>query len=100
MSAERDVVVAAGGSLDRDPVPTVTGTRQLFGGQGAPDTLFEVAVVHHTQCGTGFLADRDPLPATKERDQGDHPRACGPGEEPAQARQPGRPPACLRRGCV
>ena len=30
---------------------------QLFAGQGAPDTLFEVAVVHHTQCGTGFLAD-------------------------------------------
>jgi carbonic anhydrase len=30
---------------------------QLFGGQGAPDTLFEVAVVHHTQCGTGFLTD-------------------------------------------
>src|SRR5260370_32816171 len=24
---------------------------------GAPDRLFEVAVVHHTQCGTGFLAD-------------------------------------------
>ncbi len=22
-----------------------------------PDTLFEVAIVHHTQCGTGFLAD-------------------------------------------
>ena len=30
---------------------------QLFGGQGAADTLFEVAVIHHTQCGTGFLAD-------------------------------------------
>jgi carbonic anhydrase len=30
---------------------------QLFGGQGAADTLFEVAVVHHTQCGTSFLAD-------------------------------------------
>ncbi len=30
---------------------------ELFGGQGAADTLFEVAVVHHTQCGTGFLAD-------------------------------------------
>jgi carbonic anhydrase len=30
---------------------------QLFGGQGATDTLFEVAVIHHTQCGTGFLAD-------------------------------------------
>ncbi|HTJ72091.1 MAG TPA: carbonic anhydrase [Actinospica sp.] len=24
---------------------------------GATDTLFEVAVMHHTQCGTGFLAD-------------------------------------------
>ncbi len=30
---------------------------QLFAGQGAPDTLFEVAVIHHTQCGTGLLAD-------------------------------------------
>ena len=30
---------------------------QLFGGEVAPDRLFEVAVVHHTQCGTGFLAD-------------------------------------------
>jgi carbonic anhydrase len=30
---------------------------QLFGAQGAPDTLFEVAVIHHTQCGTGLLAD-------------------------------------------
>jgi carbonic anhydrase len=30
---------------------------QLFAGQGAPGKLFEVAVIHHTQCGTGFLAD-------------------------------------------
>jgi carbonic anhydrase len=30
---------------------------QLFAGQGTDDWLFEVAVVHHTQCGTGFLAD-------------------------------------------
>ena len=30
---------------------------QLFGSQLAADALFEVAVVHHTQCGTGFLAD-------------------------------------------
>src|SRR5437868_1273046 len=30
---------------------------QLSGGQGAPDTLFEVAVIHHTQCGTGLLVD-------------------------------------------
>src|SRR5690349_3358041 len=27
---------------------------QLFSGQVAADGLFEVAVVHHTQCGTGF----------------------------------------------
>ena len=30
---------------------------QLSGGPGATDRLFEVAVIHHTQCGTGFLAD-------------------------------------------
>jgi carbonic anhydrase len=30
---------------------------QLFRDEGTPDTLFEVAVVHHTQCGTGLLAD-------------------------------------------
>src|ERR1700726_2607851 len=28
---------------------------QLSGAQGAADTIFEVAVVHHTQCGTAFL---------------------------------------------
>ena len=32
---------------------------QLFGGQGATETLFEVAIIHHTQCGTGLLADKD-----------------------------------------
>jgi len=32
---------------------------QLFGDQLAADALFEVAVIHHTQCGTGFLADPD-----------------------------------------
>jgi carbonic anhydrase len=30
---------------------------QLFSGQVAADGLFEVAVLHHTQCGTGLLAD-------------------------------------------
>ena len=30
---------------------------ELFSGQVAAEGLFEVAVVHHTQCGTGFLAD-------------------------------------------
>jgi carbonic anhydrase len=29
---------------------------ELFGGQAGGD-LFEVAIIHHTQCGTGFLAD-------------------------------------------
>jgi carbonic anhydrase len=29
----------------------------LFGAQLEAGKLFEVAVVHHTQCGTGFLAD-------------------------------------------
>ena len=31
--------------------------RRLSGGQLPADTRFEVAVIHHTQCGTGFLAD-------------------------------------------
>ena len=30
---------------------------QLFGGQLEDDRLFEVAILHHTQCGTSFLAD-------------------------------------------
>jgi carbonic anhydrase len=32
---------------------------QLFGAQLKADRLFEVAVVHHTQCGTGLLTDPD-----------------------------------------
>src|SRR5215469_16032143 len=31
--------------------------RQLFSDVVAAEGLFEVAVVHHTQCGTGFLTD-------------------------------------------
>lgn len=33
--------------------------QRLFGSADRPaaDQLFEVAVIHHTQCGTGFLAD-------------------------------------------
>ena len=30
---------------------------QLFGSQLEDDRLFEVAILHHTQCGTGLLAD-------------------------------------------
>ena len=36
---------------------------QVFASQGPPATLFEVAVIHHTQCGTGFLAG----PAFRQR---------------------------------
>src|SRR5215475_827880 len=36
---------------------------RLAGGANPPETLFEVAVVHHTQCGTGFLVD----PSFRER---------------------------------
>jgi carbonic anhydrase len=31
--------------------------KRLFGGQVTDDERFEVAVIHHTQCGTSFLAD-------------------------------------------
>ena len=31
--------------------------QRLFSGQLTEDPRFEVAVIHHTQCGTGFLAD-------------------------------------------
>jgi carbonic anhydrase len=30
---------------------------QMFGAKVATKTLFEVAIVHHTQCGSGLLAD-------------------------------------------
>jgi carbonic anhydrase len=33
--------------------------QRLFGGQLTGDRSLEVAVIHHTQCGTGFLADPD-----------------------------------------
>jgi carbonic anhydrase len=55
------VVRNAGGRVTQDVIDEIAYLAylagQLLGGQGADDTLFEVAVVHHTQCGTGFLAD-------------------------------------------
>jgi carbonic anhydrase len=33
--------------------------RTMNGGQLPADATWEVAVIHHTQCGTGFLADPD-----------------------------------------
>ena len=32
---------------------------RLVRGRVAPDRLFEVAIIHHTECGTSFLADSD-----------------------------------------
>jgi carbonic anhydrase len=52
------VIRNAGGRVTQaviDDIAFLAG--QLFAGQGTDGTLFEVAVVHHTQCGTGFLAD-------------------------------------------
>ena len=55
------IIRNAGGRVTQAVIDDITYlaflAEQLFGGQSAPDTLFEVAVVHHTQCGTGFLAD-------------------------------------------
>jgi carbonic anhydrase len=55
------IIRNAGGRVTQDVIDDIAYlaflAEQLFGGQGAPDTLFEVAVVHHTQCGMGFLAD-------------------------------------------
>lgn len=33
--------------------------RRMSGGKSTGDTSVEIAVIHHTQCGTGFLADAD-----------------------------------------
>jgi carbonic anhydrase len=55
------VIRNAGGRVTRAVIDDIAFfalvAEQLFDGQGAADTLFEVAVVHHTQCGSGLLAD-------------------------------------------
>ncbi len=55
------VIRNAGGRVTQSVIEDISFlgylAEQLLGGQDAPDTLFEVAVIHHTQCGTGFLAD-------------------------------------------
>jgi carbonic anhydrase len=59
--AEAPVIRNAGGRITQAVIDDIAYlaflAEQLFGSQVAADTLFEVAVVHHTQCGTGFLAD-------------------------------------------
>jgi carbonic anhydrase len=58
---EAPVIRNAGGRVTQAVIDDVVYlaflAEQLFGGQLADDRLFEVAVIHHTQCGTGFLAD-------------------------------------------
>jgi carbonic anhydrase len=58
---EAPVIRNAGGRVTQAVIDDIAFlaflTGQLGGGQGAADTLFEVAVIQHTQCGTGFLAD-------------------------------------------
>jgi carbonic anhydrase len=58
---EAPVIRNAGGRVTRavidDLAFLVFLAGQLFGGQDADGPLFEVAVVHHTQCGTSLLAD-------------------------------------------
>ena len=58
---EAPVIRNAGGRVTQAVIDDIAFlaflAEQLFGEQVAADRLFEVAVVHHTQCGTGFLAD-------------------------------------------
>jgi carbonic anhydrase len=58
---EAPVIRNAGGRVTQAVVDDIAFlaflAEQLLGGQGAADSLFEVAIVHHTQCATGFLAD-------------------------------------------
>jgi carbonic anhydrase len=58
---EAPVIRNAGGRVTKAVIDDVVYlaflAEQLFGGQLADDRLFEVAVIHHTQCGTGLLAD-------------------------------------------
>jgi carbonic anhydrase len=52
------VIRNAGGRVTQAVIDDVAYLAFLAGQLGGErDTLFEVAVVHHTQCGTGFLAD-------------------------------------------
>jgi carbonic anhydrase len=54
------VIRNAGGRVTQSVIDDVAFLAYLIdqlSGAEAADTLFEVAVVHHTQCGTGFLAD-------------------------------------------
>jgi carbonic anhydrase len=56
------VIRNAGGRVTAAAIADIAFLAFLAGqlpgeGQDSGDKLFEVAVIHHTQCGTGFLAD-------------------------------------------
>ena len=53
------VVRNGGGRVTRDVIEDVAFVSQLAEGFLPEGPLFEIAVIHHTQCGTGALADHD-----------------------------------------
>jgi carbonic anhydrase len=59
--AEAPVIRNAGGRVTQPVIDDIAYlaflAEQLFAGQIEPGKLFEVAVIHHTQCGTGLLGD-------------------------------------------
>ena len=58
---EAPVIRNAGGRVTQPVIEDIAYlaflAEQLFAGQIAADRLFEVAVIHHTQCGTSLLGD-------------------------------------------
>ncbi len=58
---EAPVIRNAGGRVTQDVIEDIGYLAflagQLFSGQLEGERLFEVAIMHHTQCGTSFLAD-------------------------------------------
>jgi carbonic anhydrase len=59
--SEAPVIRNAGGRVTQPVIEDIAYlaflAEQLFAGQVAADRLFEVAVIHHTQCGTSLLGD-------------------------------------------
>jgi carbonic anhydrase len=59
--ADAPVIRNAGGRVTQAVIDDIAYlaflAEQVFGDQLADDRLFEVAVIHHTQCGTGLLTD-------------------------------------------
>ena len=58
---EAPIIRNAGGRVTQPVIEDIAYlgflAEQLFAGQIADDRLFEVAIIHHTQCGTSLLGD-------------------------------------------